>query len=134
MTRIGHNPFMKPVFWMISAMFLLVPVGYVGCSLAGDQILPAHLESRISSSNGTADDHLAAARLYQQHAQQLQADAASYARQAETITPLEDPKGFRRNALKTAAQERQKEANEILRLVTEHQRKAETMTVQHTQQ
>ncbi len=132
MTRIDHTMTMTSK-WMLSAMFLLMPLGNVGCSLAENQILPAQLESRIAS-NATAEDHLAAARIYQQQAQRLEADAATYARQGESIKPLEDPKGFRRSALKTAAQERQRQANEMLQLVTEHQRKAETLTATHTQQ
>jgi hypothetical protein len=133
MTRISRDLTRKPI-WMLSALFSLVMMGNVGCSLAGDQILPASLESRLSSSQGTADDHLAAARLYQQQAQQLNADAAKYARQAEQITPIEDPKGFRRSALKTAAQERQKQAHEMFQVVSEHQRYAETLSAKHSQQ
>jgi len=68
MPRIGHTQITKPM-WMITAVFLLIAMGNVGCSLAGDQILPAGLEARISSSNGTADDHRTAAQLYQQEAQ-----------------------------------------------------------------
>jgi hypothetical protein len=133
MTGIDHHPTMKPI-WMISAIFALILMANAGCSLAKDQILPANLEGRISSSNGTADDHLAAARIYQQEVQQLETEAAAYARQGESITPLEDPKGFRRSALKMAAQERQRQANDMFQLVTEHRRKAETMTATHTQQ
>lgn len=132
MTRIDHNMTITSK-WMLSAMFLLMPLGNVGCSLTENQILPAQLESRIAS-NATAEDHLAAARIYQQQAQRLEADAATYARQGESIKPLEDPKGFRRSALKTAAQERQRQANEMFQLVTEHQRKAETLTATHTRQ
>jgi hypothetical protein len=133
MPRIGHTQITKPI-WMISAVFLLIAMGNVGCSLAGDQILPAGLEERISSSNGTADDHRTAAQLYQQEAQRLAAEAAIYARKADSISQLEDTKGFRQNALKTAAQVRQKQSAEILQIVTKHQQNAESVTAQQTQQ
>lgn len=123
----------RPSMWILSLSFFFVTGGMAGCSFAGDQILPAHLAQRISS-HGTADDHLAAAQLYQRHAQELEADAAAYARQGEAITPLEDTKGFRRSALKTAAQERQRQADDLLQLVAEHQRRAQTMTVTQSQQ
>lgn len=126
MTRIGHNLLRTPV-WVLSAMFLLIPMGYVGCSFAGAQILPASLESRVSSSTGTADDHLAAALLYQKEAQRAQAEGNKYAQAAASIRPIEDPKGFRRNALMRAAQENQKYAGEMQQLYATHQTKAETM-------
>lgn len=133
MPRIGHTQITKPM-WMISAVFLLLALGNVGCSLAGSQILPAGLEERVSSSNGTADDHRTAANLYQQEAQRLADEAAVYARKAESISHHEDTKGFRRSALKTAAQERQRQSDEILQLVTKHQQNAESATAQQTQQ
>jgi hypothetical protein len=133
MPRIGHTQITKPM-WMISAVFLLIAMGNVGCSFAGGQILPAGLDERISSSNGTADDHRTAAHLYQQEAQRLADEAAVYARKADSISQLEDTKGFRRSALKTAAQERQKQSAEILQLVTKHQQNAESVTAQQTQQ
>jgi hypothetical protein len=126
MTRISQNLTVKPL-WMLSAMFLLMPMGNVGCSFATDQILPSHLESRISSSQGTADDHRTAAVLYQQQAQLATTEAAKYEQAAASIKAIEDPKGFRRNALMTAAQEQQRTADEMQQLSAAHEAKAQTM-------
>jgi len=123
--RSHHSATVRTV--LCASFVTLMLSGMAGCAFAGDP-LPADLKSRLESSTGTAEDHLAAARLYQQRAQQLEADAARYAREADSITPLEDTKGFRRNALKTAAREHQKEAKEMLHLFAEHERKAVTMT------
>lgn len=108
-------------------------IGNIGCSLAGEQILPASLEDRISSSNGTASDHLTAAHLYQVEAQRLTDEAATYARKADSISPLEDTKGFRRDALKTAGQQRRKQAEALRQLVAEYEQKAEALTGQQGQ-
>lgn len=118
---------------LTTVFFALGLIGSIGCSLAGDQILPAELASRIAS-HGTTDDHLIAAQLYEERVRQLEIDAARYARIAASITALEDTKGFRRSAMKTAAQERQRQAQEMLQLVSEHQRNAKELTAQQRQQ
>ncbi|HLZ34990.1 MAG TPA: hypothetical protein VKP13_13320 [Nitrospira sp.] len=117
----------KPHFWVISTVLSLTIMGSVGCSIANDQILPATLEHRISTSNGTADDHIAAALLYQQQAQREKSEAAKYEQTAASIKPIEDPKGFRRSALTTAAQEHRKTAGEMQELYAAHEAKAQTM-------
>lgn len=111
----------------MSAICLLISMGYVGCSFSGDQVLPANLESRVSSSNANADDHLAAALLYQQEARRAQTEADKYEEAAASIKPIEDPKGFRRSALRTAAQEHQDTASEMQQLYAAHEAKALTM-------
>jgi hypothetical protein len=127
MTRISQDLTSKPV-WMLSAMFLFMPLGNIGCSLAGNQVLPAQLESRISSStSATADDHLAAALLYQQQANQAKTEAGRYEQAATSIKEIEDPKGFRRSALMTAAQEHRRTAGEMQELYAAHEAKAQTM-------
>jgi hypothetical protein len=126
MTRISQNIIVKQL-WMLSAMFLLMPMGNIGCSFATDQVLPANLESRISSSNGTAEDHRTAAMLYQQQAQLARTEADKYKQAAASIKPIEDPKGFRRNALMMAAQEQQRTAEEMQQLYATHEAKAQTM-------
>jgi hypothetical protein len=132
MNRTGQN-LIKKLTWMVSAIFLLIPAGYIGCSLAGDQVLPAHLESRISS-HATADDHLAAALLYQQEAQVAKTEADKYEQAAASIKPIEDPKGFRRSALMTAAQEQRGRAHEMQQLYATHEAKAQTMLGQQQPQ
>lgn len=120
--------------FVCASVMTLMLTGITGCALAGDQTLPTDLQSRLQSSEGTADDHLTAALLYQQHAKQLEADAARYAREADRISPLEDTKGFRRAGLKAAAQSREKQAHDMLQLVAEHQQKADVLTATRAQQ
>lgn len=110
------------------ATLVLVTSGWVipGYSAAGEHVLPGQLESKLAS-NGTADDHLAAALLYQKEAQRAQAEGNKYADVKASIRPIEDTKGFRRSALKTAVQEHRKYAGEMQQLYAEHQTKAETM-------
>ncbi len=110
------------------ATLVFVAAGWAvtGCAVAGEGILPGQLESRIAK-DGTADDHLAAALLYQKEAQRAQAEANKYAKAAASIKPIEDPKGFRRGALLTAAQTHEKYAGEMQQLYAAHQTKAETM-------
>lgn len=117
------------------AGLVLVAIGGAtsGCSIAGERVLPGQLESRIAS-NGTADDHLAAALLYLKEAQRAQAEANKYKHAAASIRPIEDPKGFRRSALLTAAQEHEKYAGEMQQLYAAHQTKAETMMGKHQPQ
>lgn len=110
------------------AAFVLIATGWVmpGFSIAGESVLPSQLESRLAS-NGTADDHLAAALLYQKEAQRAQTEGNKYTQAAASIRPIEDPKGFRRSALMRTAQQNQKYAVEMLQLYAAHQAKAETM-------
>lgn len=110
------------------AALMLVATGWImpGYSIAGERVLPGQLESRIAS-DGTADDHLAAALLYQKEAKRAQTEGNKYTQAAASIRPIEDPKGFRRSALMTAAQTYQKYAGEMQQLYAAHQTKAETM-------
>lgn len=125
MTRTSHDLISKRR-WMLSAIFLLMPMGNIGCSLAENQVLPAQIESHISS-NATAEDHLAAALLYRQQANLAKAETRKYEETAASIKPIEDPKGFRRNALLTAAQEHRRTATEMQQLYASHEAKAQTM-------
>lgn len=127
MTRISQDLTRKPL-WMVSAIFLLMPMAGVGCSIATDQVLPAQLEGRVSSpTGGTADDHLAAALLYQQQSRLAKTEAGKYEQVAASIRAIEDPKGFRRSALMTAAQENRRTADEMQQLYALHEAKAQTM-------
>ncbi len=110
------------------AALALVCTGWImpSWSMAAERVLPGQPESRIAS-NGMADDHLAAALLYQKEAQQAQIEVNKYTRAAASIKPIEDPKGFRRSALMTAAQTQQRYAGEMQQLHAAHQAKAETM-------
>lgn len=99
----------------------------ISCSTAADRLLPAPLENR-ATMNGSVDDHLAAAAVYRQEAQRLDAEAQKYADEAAAITPLEDTKGFRRNAFLRTAQNLREKAREMQQLYAAHAMKAETMT------
>lgn len=101
--------------------------GLIGCSLAADRVLPAPLESRVAS-NGNADDHMTAAMLYQQEAQRRAAEVIQYEQEAAAIQPIEDPKGFRRSGLLTAAHSSRAQAADMLQLYAEHYTKAQTLT------
>ena len=99
----------------------------IGCSTAAKRVLPVPLEDRVKS-DGRIDDHIAAAALYQHEAQRLDAEAQKYAEEAAAIKPLEDTKGFRRNALLRTAQNLREKAREMQQLYADHAMKAETMT------
>jgi hypothetical protein len=70
------------------------------------------MEEKLAAG-GTADDHLAAATLYQDKARELNANAAQYETALSKIGPYEDTKGFRRGALTAAAQENRYEAKQM---------------------
>jgi hypothetical protein len=98
----------------------LITVGWVilaGC--AGNRVAPTHLEKRAVVNEAT-EDHVAVALLYQQKADQLRSDATRLEHQAEGVTSYQDPKGFRRGALRTAAQTLRQEAVEMEQLYAAH--------------
>ncbi len=100
-------------------------IGFLGLTGCGT-VLPGHLESKLAS-NGNADDHMAAAMLYQNKANELDAKADRYEKLASAIGGYEDPKGFRRGALTTAAQENRQQAKRMELLYAEHFEKAQVM-------
>ena len=106
---------------------LLLTAAYctsVGSALAGCAEMPSHVATQAGTSV-TAEDHLAAALMYQKQAQQLDLEALKFEGEHARITTYEDPKGFRRSALKTAAQSCRKEAAELNGLAAQHRQKAE---------
>lgn len=105
----------------------------ISCSTAADRVLPVPLGDRVTS-DGQVDDYRTAAALYQQEAQRLDAEAQKYAEEAAAIKPLEDTKGFRRNALLRTAQNLREKAREMQQLYADHALKAETMTGMHPRQ
>jgi hypothetical protein len=106
--------------WYAVAVGLFVFLGSVtiGCST---------IDNRLTTT-GSVDDHRAAAAVYQQEAQRLDAEAQKYADEAAAITPLEDTKGFRRNGLLSTAQNLREKTREMQRLYAAHTLQAETMT------
>src|SRR4029077_14620893 len=67
--------------------------------------MAAPLEEKLAAA-ATAEDHLASARLYQNEAQELGAEATKFETAVSKIGRYEDTKGFRRAALTAAAQEK----------------------------
>lgn len=78
----------------------------------------------------TAEDHLAAALLYDKQARELEIEAERFEQEASTITSYEDPKEFRRSALAIVAQERRAKSLEMKQLSAQHHQRAEAMTDQ----
>ena len=90
------------------------------------RVLPATLEERLAST-GNADDHLAAAKVYQGKAQELEAEAVEFETAVSKIGPYEDTKGFRRGALTTAVQEKRYRAKQMQALYAAHLGKAHAL-------
>ena len=109
----------------IGALAMLPLVGLL--SLTGNTgAMAAPLEEKLAAA-ATAEDHLAAARLYQAKAQALEAEAAEFKTVASKIGRSEDPKGFRRGALTMAAQQKQAEMKEMQELHATHMRQANVL-------
>ena len=106
---------------LLFALPLLGLLGLAGCST----VIPADLKSRLAS-DGSADEHMAAAVLYQNEAQQLKAEADQYEAEAAKIGELEDTKGFRRRALQIAAEEKRNKAKRMEELYAAQLEKAQT--------
>ena len=111
-----------------TAAFLTVGVGVAGTlgGCSSSHVLPGSLETRLAG-NGTAEDHLNAAALYQHEAQRYETETLKYEQQAAAITPLEDPKGFRRSGYVRNAESLRKKAGDMNQLYAAHAVKAETM-------
>jgi hypothetical protein len=126
MRRIWQKITTKQILLPMLGGVMLAIGGTTGCSALSEQVLPANLEGRVAS-NGTAEDHLAAASLYQQRAQSQEARAATYERLAAALSVHEDPKGIRRSGLRTAAQERRQDADEMHQLYATHYAQAQSL-------
>ncbi len=71
-------------------------------AMAGDDVI-----------RGAAQEMLDAAKQYEAEAERHEAEARRYEQKSAAITPLMDPKGFRRDALKIAADSHRAMANEL---------------------
>jgi hypothetical protein len=114
--------FEKPIFVGVAMLPLVGLLSFTGNS----GVMAAPSEEALATT-GTADDHLAAARLYQTKAQVLEAEAAEFKTAASKIGRSEDPKGFRRGALTMAAQQKQAEMKEMQELHATHMRQANVL-------
>src|SRR4051812_3020469 len=95
---------------IIGALAMLPLVGLL--SFTGNHATAASLEEKLAAT-GTAEDHLAAARHYQNEARELDAEAAKFETAVSKIGRYEDTKGFRRAALTAAAEEKRVDAKEM---------------------
>ena len=107
---------------VLMALPLVALLGLLGCS----GVFATQPEDLLAS-NASAEDHMAAATLYHSKAQELSAEADQYEATASKITPLEDPKGFRRAGLKTAMQEKRNAAAQMQELYATHLEQAQTL-------
>ncbi|MBU6481010.1 MAG: hypothetical protein KGS09_10765 [Nitrospirae bacterium] len=112
----------KSKYGVLAAFPLAALLGLIGCS----GVAATQVESTLAS-NGSADDHMAAATLYQSKAEQLAAEADRYEAEASKIGPHEDPKGYRRGGLTTVAREKRNAAGHMQELYVVHLEKALTM-------
>ena len=94
--------------------------------IGGSRVLPAALEERLASASN-ADDHLAAAMVYQEKARELEAEAVEFETVVSKIGPYEDTKGFRKGALTTAAQQKRYRAKQMQELYASHMEKARSL-------
>ena len=122
-----HRRIAREVLLAVPVGLLMMFVAVTGCSATSQQVLPATLESRLAGQ-GSADDHFAAAVLYQHEAQKQADEAERYERQATALGGHVDPKGFRRAGLVTAAQTHRREAAEMQHLYAHHYNQALTLT------
>ena len=114
--------FNKSIFGALAMLPLVGLLNFAGCGA----VLPETLEEKLASTP-TADDHLIAARLYQDKAQALTAEAIQYETAVSKIDRYDDTKGFRRAALTMAAQEKRHDAQEMQELYATHLAQAQTL-------
>jgi hypothetical protein len=88
--------------------------------------LSANLDERLASSPAP-DDHLAAARMYQNEARELEAEAVEYETAVSKFTPYQDSKGFHRGVLKMAAQGKRYEAKQMQDVYAAHLAQAQAL-------
>ena len=114
--------FNKSIGGVLAMLPLVGLLTLTGCS----GVLPATLEETLAAG-GTADDHLAAAMLYQDKARELKANAARFETAVSKIGPYDDPKGFRRAALTMAVQKNRYDAQQMQELYATHLAQAQTL-------
>jgi hypothetical protein len=114
--------FNKSIFGVLAMLPLLGLLGLTGCSA----VLPATLEAKLES-NASADDHLAAAMLYQNKARELEAEASQFETSVSKVGSYMDTKGFHRAALRAAAQEKRYGAKQMQELYVLHYGQAQAL-------
>lgn len=109
---------------LLGALALLPLVGllsFTGCS----GVLPANLQEKLETT-GNEEDHLAAAKLYQDKARELEAEAVKY-ETAASKTGANDSKGFQHAALLNAAQQKRADAKEMQEQYVTHVKQAQSL-------
>jgi hypothetical protein len=96
-------------------------------------VQPAQL-GRSLGAQTNAEEYRIAALLYQQESARLQVEAQRYQQEAMTLRHEEDPKGYRRAGLLTAATETRKQAAELHKLAGLHHQQALTVNGQLPQE
>ena len=104
-------------------------------ALGGGAFLPA--TTSVNAADATThqeaeipfgpEDLLAEADVYDQQADKIEAEVMQYHRTAAAITPLMDPKGFRRAGLLTAASSKSKAVAELRQLAAQHRAEGNRM-------
>ena len=113
--------FNKSLFGALALLPLVGLLNFTGCS----GVLPATLQEKLAAS-GSAEDHLRAAMLYHNKAQELEAEAVQYEIAASKTGP-NDSKGFQHAALLNAAQQKRADAKEMQELYVTHFKEAQSL-------
>src|SRR5262245_52836597 len=118
----GVMTYDKPIFAALAMWLLVGLLALTGCS----RVLPPTLEERLET-RGSADDHLAAARLYLNKARELEAEAVEY----ESVVPKGwhsgASKDFHNAALVMAAQQKRSDARQMRALYATHLAQAQSL-------
>jgi len=116
---------MKSKTSLFGALAMLPLVGLLSFTGCSSGVLPATLQEKLAAT-GNAEDHLAAAMLYQNKARELEAEAVKYEIAASNTGP-NDSKGFQHAALLNAAQQKRIDAKEMLKLYVTHSEQAQSL-------
>ena len=111
----------KSLLGALTVLPLLGLLGFTGCS----GVMPATLQEKLAAT-GNEEDHLTAAMLYQNKAQELEAEAVKYETAASKTGPS-DSKGFQHAALLNAAQQKRADAKEMQELYVTHVKQAQSL-------
>ena len=111
----------KSLFGALAVLQLMGLLSFSGCS----GVLPATLQEKLAGT-GNAEDHLAAAMLYQNKARELEAEAVKYETAASKTGP-NDSKGFQHAALLNAAQQKRADAKEMQERYVTHFKQSQSL-------
>ncbi len=120
--EVGAMKFTESMASILAILPLVGLLNLTGCS----GVLPATLEEKLASG-GTADDHLAAAMLYQAKVRELEAEAVEYEIAVSKFGASRDSKGFHHDALRMAAQQKWSDAKQMQELYATHLAQAQTL-------